>query len=137
MEANLTDKLRKRVKVKMTKVGRGVFARRSIEADAIIGEIDGHIMNADFESDYGMDLGGKAVLDPLPPFRFLNHSCEPNCELVQWKRRKVRGKKLPKLWLVATREIQVGEELTIDYSWPEEAAVPCLCGSEQCRGWVA
>ena len=137
MDANLTAKLRKRVKVKMTKVGRGVFARRPIVADAVIGEIDGQIMNTDFESDYCMDLGGKAVLEPFPPFRFLNHSCEPNCELVLWKRRKGGGKKIPRLWLVATREIARGEELTIDYSWPEDVAVVCQCGSERCRGWVA
>ena len=134
--AKSNGKLQKRVKVKKTKIGRGVFARRSLDVDTIIGEIDGQVMDADFVSDYCIDLGGKAGLDPMAPFRFLNHSCEPCCELVLWKRRKDTDEKLPRVWLVATRDIEEGEELTIDYGWPKEQALRCLCGSKNCRGWV-
>lgn len=129
-------KLRKRIKVKKTIVGRGVFARRAIAADAVIGEITGKIMGTDFESNYCMDLDGQAVLEPASPFRFLNHSCDPNCQLVLWKRHKVNGHKIRRLWLQARRDVAAGEELTIDYAWPEEAAVPCRCGAAGCRGWV-
>lgn len=136
-DAKSDNEARQRVRVKETAIGRGVFARRPLAADCIISEIAGQVMHIDFESDYCMDLGGRAVLEPHPPFRFLNHNCDPNCELVLWKRRKGSCKKIPRLWIVATRRIRKGEELTIDYSWPAVGAVPCLCGSERCRGWVA
>ena len=29
-----------------------------------------------------------------------------------------------------------GDELTIDYAWEAEAAIPCLCAAENCRGWI-
>jgi hypothetical protein len=41
-----------------------------------------------------------------------------------------------RVWLVALRVIQPGEELTIDYAWEAEAAIPCGCGSANCRGWI-
>ena len=136
MNAKSNNDFRERVKVKKTILGQGVFARRKFRTDAIIGEINGRLMDADFESDYCIDLDGIAGMEPLPPFRFLNHSCEPNCELVLWKRRKGRGKGIPRVWVIANRNVRTGEELTIDYGWPKEEAVPCLCGSKGCRGWV-
>lgn len=32
--------------------------------------------------------------------------------------------------------IRKGEEITVDYAWPASWAVPCFCGSENCRGWI-
>ena len=113
------------VEVRKTAIGRGVFARRGFKKEAIIGEITGDVMPVEFESSYCMDLDDKGVLEPSRPFRFLNHSCMPNCELVHWKHRKVDGRKVPRLWLSAIRRIKKGEELTIDYAWPAEAAIPC------------
>ncbi len=40
------------------------------------------------------------------------------------------------IWVEAIRDILPGEELTIDYSWPADRAMRCLCGSPNCRGWV-
>jgi hypothetical protein len=36
----------------------------------------------------------------------------------------------------ARQAIQPGQELTIDYAWPANAAIPCLCQSKSCRGWI-
>ena len=130
------EKALKNVKVKKTKIGRGVFARQAFKRETVIGEIDGEVMGPDHYTEYGMDLDGKAVLEPSTPFRFLNHSCEPNCELMLWKERTVGGKKLSRLWLLTIRDIEEGEEMTIDYAWPEEDPIRCLCGAESCRGWV-
>lgn len=54
---------------------------------------------------------------------FVNHSCNPNCGM--------RGE----ITFVAMRKIQVGEELTIDYSMVdnEEYSFVCLCKSRNCR----
>lgn len=64
--------------------------------------------------------------------RFINHSCEPNCEAV------TEGKRI---WVYALKDIEPGEELTYDYNLtgnpddPEEqAAYTCRCGAPSCRG---
>ena len=70
-------------------------------------------------------------MDPEPPFRYLNHSCEPNCALYYWEK-----KDEPCLYVETLRRVEADEELTIDYAWAAESAIPCLCGSANCRGWV-
>ena len=40
------------------------------------------------------------------------------------------------MFVIALRDIEAGEELTIDYNWPAEAAIRCGCGELDCRGWV-
>lgn len=35
------------------------------------------------------------------------------------------------------RTIRAGEELTIDYNWDKtNKAVPCKCGSKNCKQWL-
>jgi hypothetical protein len=43
---------------------------------------------------------------------------------------------MPRVAVETLRSIVAGEELTIDYGWPAEQAIPCGCGAEDCRGWV-
>ena len=65
--------------------------------------------------------------------RFLNHSCNPNCESVIEKRR---------VYIEAVRTIEPGEEMTYDYQIQREEDDPpgieeifaCRCGFPQCRG---
>lgn len=59
--------------------------------------------------------------------RFLNHSCQPNCELFFWETDDLTPN--DRLWLQALRPIEPGEELTIDYAWPADAAIRCACGA--------
>lgn len=66
--------------------------------------------------------------------RWINHSCEPNCETVEDDDGRV--------FIHATRTIRAGEELTYDYHLSIEGRVSkrmkkayaCLCGAEACRG---
>ncbi len=44
--------------------------------------------------------------------RFINHSCEPNCETQKWL---VQGELA--IGLFAQRPIKAGEELTFDYNF--------------------
>ena len=85
-----------------------------------------------------MELGER-TLEPAAPFRFLNHSCQPNCALVLDEEEEEAEDGTPagaSLWLEVLREIPAGEQLTIDYGWPAESAIPCKCGAARCRGWI-
>ena len=125
------------VEVQETAVGQGLFATQRFGEEAIVGEVKGELIDdADYGSDYCMHLDDDAKLEPEGPFRFLNHSCQPNCELVIWKTRKTGGVRCPRLWVQTLKGVKNGEELTIDYGWPADAAIPCLCQSARCRGWI-
>ncbi len=80
----------------------------------------------DFENTYlfGLD-GGKRIIDGFGVAAFVNHSCQPNCETDQ-----IAGK----MWIIALRDIEAGEELTYDYNlYDGEDDAPCLCGAPRCR----
>jgi hypothetical protein len=126
------------VRVGKSRTGNGVFACKFYGAEWVIGEIHGErIDDPEYGSNYCMDLEDGRQLEPDPPFRFLNHSCEPNCEfelfdLVEDKSDKVRRR----VFLLALTDIERGDELTIDYNWEPGAAIPCRCQSPSCRGWI-
>jgi SET domain-containing protein len=74
---------------------------------------------------FGLD-SGKHVLDGYGVAAFVNHSCAPNCETDQ-----IRGK----IWVIALRDIEAGEELTYDYNlFDGDDDAPCLCRTPRCRG---
>ena len=68
--------------------------------------------------------------------RFMNHSCEPNCEA-----ELVEGKTL-RVFVIALRDIEAGEELVYNYGLTlDERYTPtlkkqfaCHCGSSKCIG---
>jgi SET domain-containing protein len=58
----------------------------------------------------------------------INHSCTPN--LYAWICRE-------RILYMSVREIQPGEELTIDYHFAKDVErVACRCGSADCRGTI-
>ena len=67
--------------------------------------------------------------------RFINHSCDPNCDAIVEDGR---------IWIEAIRDIAPGEELAYDYAFilPERHSpaakrrYPCRCGSAKCRGTI-
>ena len=118
--------------------GMGLFAARNFSLGEQIGWMEGFILrDSEYSSDYAVDLGEDYCLEPDGTYRYLNHSCEPNCELYLIEETDELGPLLlPRVSVEAMREITLGEQLTIDYGWPAEAAIPCGCGAEKCRGWV-
>lgn len=113
--------------------GRGVFARRRLAARVVLGEIHGDVLDDHpADSSYVMELGSGRLLEPAPPFRFVNHGCDPNCEIFYWE----ESPEEDRLWMQTIRPIEPGEELLIDYSWPADAAIPCRCRAPECRGWI-
>lgn len=124
------------VRVDETPVGKGVFAVRSFPRGAVIGEITGDLITDDSrDPNYTFEMDEETQLDPHEPFRFLNHCCEPNCEFDSFEVTGPDGGFAP-LYLIALRNIRAGEELTIDYNWPANHAIPCHCSAAACRGWI-
>lgn len=128
----------KDVMIRQTPTGDGVVAMRSFPQHAVVGEICGNVVSAEeADPEYSFEYSEEACLEPETPFRFLNHSCDPNCE-VDWWETLATGEidARWRLFLVVRRDIYVGEELTIDYRWAAHAAIPCFCGTRDCRGWI-
>jgi len=130
-----TIKRSPRVRVKAAFAGRGVFAAQPFEAETTVGRMRGRIIDdAEYGSDYCVGLFDNLSLEPAAPFRFLNHSCEPNCA-VYWSENDREAGRPPEVWIETLRAVNEGEELTIDYGW-SSANIECLCGSPKCRGWI-
>ena len=129
--------------------GKGVFATRRIPKGTRLIEYKGERISWE-EADRRYDddiqphhtflfaVDDKTVIDGGRygnDARWINHSCDPNCEAVDEDGR---------IFIETIRDIEPGEELTYDYSYildePHTAAVkaryPCRCGSPKCRGTI-
>jgi SET domain-containing protein len=119
--------------------GTGGFARVDIPSGARVIEYVGEIITKQeslwlcersneyiFAIDDDHDLDGDVDWNPA---RFLNHSCEPNCE-AQFADGHI--------WLVAIRDIRAGEELTFNYGYDlsDYREHPCCCGAKTCVGYI-
>lgn len=126
------------VRVRETHIGKAVYSVRKYPATAVIGEIKGRL-SEDFSTsdEYTFEFDEHRQLEPDAPFRFLNHSCAPNCEFDLFDQPATDGHPAKVgLYLVATRTIEPDEPLTIDYNWPASYAIRCECREPKCRGWV-
>jgi SET domain-containing protein len=93
-----------------------------------ISKVEGDRLYQDRDCTYLFGIGdGKTVIDGHGMAAFINHSCDPNCETQEDDDGRV--------WIVATRNIAEGEELTYDYMlYDGEGEAPCFCGARKCRG---
>ncbi|MFN0097206.1 MAG: SET domain-containing protein [Gemmatimonadaceae bacterium] len=130
--------------------GKGAFAIRPITKGErlieYVGERITHPMADERYDDDSMDehhtflfsVSSRTVIDATRDgneSRFINHSCDPNCE-TEIKRGRI--------FIFALREIAVGEELAYDYGYErsgdetekEERQYRCLCGTKKCRGSI-
>ena len=128
--------------------GRGAFATHRIRNGTRIIEYTGERItskeaDARYENNHAKDspvllfvVDKRMVIDAGVngnEARFINHSCEPNCEAVIDARR---------IYVEAVRTILPGEELTYDYNLTRdkqddketEAEYVCHCGAPTCRG---
>jgi uncharacterized protein len=120
--------IRRRSKI----AGSGVFAGHSIAKNARIVEYKGQLISEaeilrrekrylprrriwifNIDDCYGRDaaFGGNIA-------RYINHACRPNCYV------KITGRTI---WILASRPIRKGEELTYDYNTEGTAGIPCTC----------
>lgn len=83
---------------------------------------------------YFMQIGNGEVIDACRmgnAGRFMNHSCDPNCETQKWV---VKGDL--RVGFFALRNIKAGEELTFNYNFQTEKPIRCCCGQSKCRGTI-
>jgi hypothetical protein len=92
--------------------GVGTFARRRFTQGTLIGEVHGRRCPQPYSSPTCVGYGDKEVLEPDDtgvPVHLMNHSDQPNCAL--------RYPTPQGLGVGVLRDIEAGEELTIDYAW--------------------
>ena len=105
------------------------------EADARYPDVEGaryHTYLFAIDGEDGEEVVIDAAVDGNDA-RFINHSCDPNCDAV------VDG---GRLWIETIRDVQPGEELAYDYAFVLEERhtpaakrrYPCNCGASRCRG---
>ncbi|KAH8306400.1 hypothetical protein KR018_010414 [Drosophila ironensis] len=81
------------------------------------------------EKDFIIDAGPKGNLA-----RFMNHSCDPNCETQKWT---VRG--VHRVGIFAIKDIPANTELTFNYLWDDlmnDSKKVCFCGAARCSGEI-
>jgi SET domain-containing protein len=128
--------------------GRGVFATKDIKKGKPVIEYQGEhisqeIANERFEEKDDVHhhtvlftIDDDTVIDASSKgneARFINHSCDPNCEAIQYGRR---------IFIESLRPIKKGEELTYDYHLQVDKPhtkkklqqYVCHCGAKNCRG---
>lgn len=130
--------------------GRGAFAVRDItKGEFLIEYVGERISHAVADARYDDEsmashhtflfaVSRQTVIDAAVggnDARFINHSCDPNCEAVITKGR---------VFIYARKPIAKGEELAYDYGYErdgsetaeDEKRYACRCGTKKCRGTI-
>jgi SET domain-containing protein len=130
----------RKVEVRHTKdgKGKGLCAMEDIEKDDYVIDYVGKIEYKRRESNYIMKINrmNLSIIGDKNggPAQYINHSCDPNCELVQLG---VGG--LPRMCFFAKKNIRNGMEFTFDYNWDwlsGQVQTVCLCGSDNCDKYI-
>ncbi|XP_037945605.1 probable histone-lysine N-methyltransferase Mes-4 [Teleopsis dalmanni] len=92
-------------------------------------DFDDNFYYLSLEKDRIIDAGPKGNLA-----RFINHSCQPNCEAQKWS---ING--ITRIGLFALVDILPKTELTFNYSWNRvlgSGSKTCFCGAPKCAGQI-
>ncbi|XP_029808482.1 histone-lysine N-methyltransferase NSD2 [Suricata suricatta] len=135
--------------VKTAGKGWGLVAKRDIRKGEFVNEYVGELIDEEecmarikhaHENDithfYMLTIDKDRIIDAGPKgnySRFMNHSCQPNCETLKWT---VNGD--TRVGLFAVCDIPAGTELTFNYNLDclgNEKTV-CRCGASNCSGFL-
>ncbi|OMO98582.1 hypothetical protein COLO4_13799 [Corchorus olitorius] len=129
--------------------GWGLLAAENLKAGQFIIEYCGEVIswkeakrrsqayeNHGLKDAYIISLNASESIDATKKgslARFINHSCQPNCETRKWT---VLGE--IRVGIFAKQDILIGSELAYDYNfeWYGGAKVRCLCGAPNCSGFL-
>nr|XP_018902760.1 PREDICTED: histone-lysine N-methyltransferase NSD2-like isoform X2 [Bemisia tabaci] len=94
------------------------------------------MMKNNDENFYFLTIDSNRMVDAGPKgnvARFMNHSCDPNCETQKWT---VNGD--TRVGLFALKDIPQNSELVFNYNLDTGTAEKkeCLCGASTCRGFI-
>lgn len=154
------------LKVKLcedSRKGEGVFTEKPIQCGNFICEYAGEIIsekeasirfkiNARYKrmnyifclDEYFGDKNIKTFIDPTVYGnigRYINHSCDPNCVMIITR----INDNIPVVAVFACKDIEANEELCYDYGIIDRSAeiskdeinlTKCLCGSDDCKGFL-
>ncbi|XP_015745314.1 histone-lysine N-methyltransferase NSD2 [Python bivittatus] len=129
--------------------GWGLVAKRDIKKGEFVNEYVGEVIDEgecmarikyahenDITHFYMLTIDKDRIIDAGPKgnySRFMNHSCQPNCETLKWT---VHGD--TRVGLFAVCDIPAGTELTFNYNLDclgNEKTV-CKCGAPNCSGFL-
>lgn len=130
--------------------GNGVFAVQKIPTGTLVCIYGGELISAE-EAErrseirfrempdapiYIFEINENLCIDATNtglenPARFINHSCDENCEAI-WNERERR------MEIRALREIEAGEEISFDYGFGLSGFFEhrCRCGAQNCVGYI-
>jgi uncharacterized protein len=122
-----------KVEIKDCKLGKGVFAVQDISEGELIFFVNGRLVTYEegltlpCGGDHTVQIGSDLYINPQPPSKYINHSCDPNSGIRD------------DLAIVAIRHIKSGEEVSFDYSTcvlERSFRMKCECGFKDCRKWI-
>lgn len=115
--------------------GKGIFTKVDIKTDELVMIVQGEVITGkecerreEEENNVYIFWNGRYYIDTAmtDKIKYINHDCKPNCGV--WERNR------ESLNLIAERDIKAGEEITMDYGYPE-IYEECKCNS--CRNKTA
>lgn len=125
--------IQKKVKVKRSSAGLGLFADEDIKKGEFVIEYTGVMLSREAADKKGgkylFEVSSRRVIDGSGRdnlARYINHSCKPNCEADVRRGR---------IFIFAKRNIKKGEELAYDYGkeYFDEFIKPKGCRCASCR----
>ena len=120
------------LRVRRSSAGLGLFTERAIPKGGCIIEYVGREISKEesetSKSKYLFEISKKKTIDGKPKWNkagYINHSCRPNAES-----EIVKGR----IFIMATRAIKPGEEITYDYGkeYVDEHIKPFGCKCAKC-----
>lgn len=138
---------------KVDGMGNGLFAKREISKNQLIGEYTGELITTAERVKRGktycekkdlsyyifqtchtnLEIDAQAMGNHT---RFINHSCDPNCKV-----KKVQmcigseGRSIPRNFITTRKKINKGDQITLSYggkSYFQRLGAPCRCKTVKC-----
>ena len=107
-------------------IGLGVRALAAFPKGAVLDQFTGVISSR--IKQHSLQVSEGLHISDTRYIGYLSHGCDPNARL-----------DMRKFELIARRDIQTGEVITIDYAATEDrlyVQFACACGASNCRHWI-